>query len=88
MIWRPSTYYSADNFLSYHLVCELTFDYTILQRSHKEKRCSYAPESGVRYDGVYRIENCWIKIGVQVIFLPVQRFHMLLSTLISVPGYV
>uniref|UniRef100_A0ACD5TYS0 Uncharacterized protein n=1 Tax=Avena sativa TaxID=4498 RepID=A0ACD5TYS0_AVESA len=34
-------------------------------RSHKEKRSSYAPEKGVRYDGVYRIEKCWRKIGVQ-----------------------
>lgn len=34
-------------------------------RSHKEKRSSYAPETGVRYDGVYRIEKCWRKIGIQ-----------------------
>ncbi|CAD5171324.1 unnamed protein product [Musa acuminata subsp. malaccensis] len=34
-------------------------------RSHKEKRSSYAPESGVRYDGIYRIEKCWQKVGVQ-----------------------
>lgn len=34
-------------------------------RSHKEKRSSYAPESGVRYDGVYRIEKCWRKNGKQ-----------------------
>ncbi|RDX75256.1 E3 ubiquitin-protein ligase ORTHRUS 2, partial [Mucuna pruriens] len=34
-------------------------------RSHKEKRSSYAPESGVRYDGVYRIEKCWRKKGMQ-----------------------
>ncbi|KAB1217541.1 E3 ubiquitin-protein ligase ORTHRUS 2 [Morella rubra] len=34
-------------------------------RSHKEKRSSYAPEKGVRYDGVYRIEKCWRKVGVQ-----------------------
>ncbi|KAM0863741.1 hypothetical protein ACQ4PT_044382 [Festuca glaucescens] len=34
-------------------------------RSHKEKRSSYAPVKGVRYDGVYRIEKCWRKIGVQ-----------------------
>ncbi|XP_062199482.1 E3 ubiquitin-protein ligase ORTHRUS 2-like [Phragmites australis] len=34
-------------------------------RSHKEKRSSYAPESGVRYDGIYRIEKCWRKIGIQ-----------------------
>ncbi|KAJ6802585.1 E3 ubiquitin-protein ligase ORTHRUS 2-like [Iris pallida] len=34
-------------------------------RSFKEKRSSYAPEKGVRYDGVYRIEKCWRKIGIQ-----------------------
>ncbi|KAF5205147.1 E3 ubiquitin-protein ligase orthrus [Thalictrum thalictroides] len=34
-------------------------------RSHKEKRSSYAPSEGVRYDGVYRIEKCWRKIGKQ-----------------------
>ncbi|WCJ42045.1 Zinc finger (C3HC4-type RING finger) family protein [Euphorbia peplus] len=34
-------------------------------RSHKEKRSSYAPEGGVRYDGCYRIEKCWRKVGIQ-----------------------
>ncbi|KAL1823266.1 hypothetical protein ACET3Z_010044 [Daucus carota] len=34
-------------------------------RSHKEKRSSYAPETGLRYDGVYRIEKCWRKVGKQ-----------------------
>lgn len=34
-------------------------------RSHKEKRSSYAPEKGVRYDGIYRIEKCWRKEGSQ-----------------------
>ncbi|MBA0806489.1 hypothetical protein Gohar_005940 [Gossypium harknessii] len=34
-------------------------------RSHKEKRSSYAPEKGVRYDGIYRIEKCWRKVGIQ-----------------------
>ncbi|CAN4124126.1 unnamed protein product [Withania somnifera] len=34
-------------------------------RSHKEKRSSYAPDRGVRYDGVYRIEKCWRKAGKQ-----------------------
>ncbi|XP_024023698.1 E3 ubiquitin-protein ligase ORTHRUS 2 [Morus notabilis] len=34
-------------------------------RSHKEKRSAYAPETGVRYDGVYRIEKCWRKNGNQ-----------------------
>ncbi|KAL2329405.1 hypothetical protein Fmac_022832 [Flemingia macrophylla] len=34
-------------------------------RSHKEKRSSYAPENGVRYDGIYRIEKCWQIEGLQ-----------------------
>ncbi|XP_020214960.1 E3 ubiquitin-protein ligase ORTHRUS 2 [Cajanus cajan] len=34
-------------------------------RSHKEKRSSYAPENGVRYDGIYRIEKCWQIAGLQ-----------------------
>ncbi|XP_027355396.1 E3 ubiquitin-protein ligase ORTHRUS 2-like [Abrus precatorius] len=34
-------------------------------RSHKEKRSSYAPERGVRYDGIYRIEKCWQIAGLQ-----------------------
>ncbi|KAJ0573217.1 putative [histone H3]-lysine(4) N-trimethyltransferase chromatin regulator PHD family [Helianthus annuus] len=34
-------------------------------RSHKEKRSAYAPEQGVRYDGIYRIEKCWRKPGIQ-----------------------
>ncbi|XP_057970299.1 E3 ubiquitin-protein ligase ORTHRUS 2-like [Malania oleifera] len=34
-------------------------------RSHKEKRSSYAPVKGVRYDGIYRIEKCWRKVGKQ-----------------------
>ncbi|XP_042500274.1 E3 ubiquitin-protein ligase ORTHRUS 2-like [Macadamia integrifolia] len=34
-------------------------------RSHKEARSSYAPETGVRYDGIYRIEKCWRKVGIQ-----------------------
>ncbi|RHN51574.1 putative PUA-like domain, oxidoreductase-like protein [Medicago truncatula] len=37
-------------------------------RSHREKRSSYAPKLGVRYDGEYRIEKCWCKIGKQVCF--------------------
>jgi hypothetical protein len=40
--------------------------FPILLRSHKEKRSCYAPETGVRYDGVYRIEKCWRKKGIQV----------------------
>ncbi|TVU18687.1 hypothetical protein EJB05_34798, partial [Eragrostis curvula] len=47
--------YCFKNFLS--LQC--------LDRSSKEKRSSYAPESGLRYDGIYRVEKCWRKISVQ-----------------------
>ncbi|KAL9256909.1 E3 ubiquitin-protein ligase ORTHRUS 2-like protein [Drosera capensis] len=32
-------------------------------RSGKDKRSHYAPEKGVRYDGIYRIEKCWRKPG-------------------------
>ncbi|KAF8724883.1 hypothetical protein HU200_020719 [Digitaria exilis] len=46
-------------------IFELLPCFILLNRSHKEKRSSYAPESGVRYDGVYRIEKCWRKIGIQ-----------------------
>ncbi|KAK1577408.1 hypothetical protein Q3G72_021538 [Acer saccharum] len=34
-------------------------------RSHKEKRSSYPLEKGLRYDGIYRIEECWGKVGIQ-----------------------
>ncbi|XP_026440274.1 E3 ubiquitin-protein ligase ORTHRUS 2-like isoform X2 [Papaver somniferum] len=34
-------------------------------RSHKEKRSPYAPETGLRYDGIYRIEKWWRKVGIQ-----------------------
>ncbi|KAL2478962.1 E3 ubiquitin-protein ligase [Forsythia ovata] len=34
-------------------------------RSEKDKRSSYAPEKGYRYDGVYRVEKCWRKAGKQ-----------------------
>jgi len=46
----------------------LFMDSFIWFRSHKEKRSSCAPEAGVRYGGVYRIEKCWRKIGKQVCF--------------------
>lgn len=36
-------------------------------RSYKEKRSSYAPENGLRYDGIYRVEKCWRKEGKQVL---------------------
>lgn len=38
----------------------------MMNRSHKEKRSAYAPEKGLRYDGIYRIEKCWRKVGKQV----------------------
>ncbi|CAA7045878.1 unnamed protein product [Microthlaspi erraticum] len=34
-----------------------------------EKKCTaYASAKGVRYDGVYRIEKCWRKVGKQGVF--------------------
>ncbi|KAF6135612.1 hypothetical protein GIB67_028183, partial [Kingdonia uniflora] len=33
---------------------------------HKEKHSSYAPETGVRYDGIYKIEKYWRKIRISV----------------------
>lgn len=50
----------------YSLSCPPNSLHSLKKRSHKEKRSSYAPEAGVRYDGVYRIEKCWRKISVQV----------------------
>ncbi|KAL4384243.1 hypothetical protein GQ457_15G007100 [Hibiscus cannabinus] len=34
-------------------------------RSSKDKHSSYAPEKGLRYDGIYRVEKCWRNVGVQ-----------------------
>ncbi|KAL1215217.1 E3 ubiquitin-protein ligase ORTHRUS 2 [Cardamine amara subsp. amara] len=45
--------------------CKMGYPVRVV-RSHKEKRSAYAPsEKVVRYDGVYRIEKCWRKIGMQ-----------------------
>ncbi|XP_019167507.1 PREDICTED: E3 ubiquitin-protein ligase ORTHRUS 2-like isoform X3 [Ipomoea nil] len=44
--------------------CEKGYPVRVV-RSEKEKRSSYAPEKHLRYDGVYRIEKCWRKIGKQ-----------------------
>ncbi|XP_024536254.1 E3 ubiquitin-protein ligase ORTHRUS 2 [Selaginella moellendorffii] len=34
-------------------------------RSAKDVRSAYAPQEGLRYDGLYRIERCWRKIGLK-----------------------
>ncbi|CAH8386865.1 unnamed protein product [Eruca vesicaria subsp. sativa] len=44
--------------------CKMGYPVRVV-RSHKEKRSAYAPEAGVRYDGIYRIEKCWRKVGIQ-----------------------
>uniref|UniRef100_A0A0D6R549 RING-type E3 ubiquitin transferase n=1 Tax=Araucaria cunninghamii TaxID=56994 RepID=A0A0D6R549_ARACU len=44
--------------------CKMGYPVRVV-RSHKEKGSSYAPENGVRYDGIYRIEKCWRKRGIQ-----------------------
>uniref|UniRef100_A0A453C952 YDG domain-containing protein n=1 Tax=Aegilops tauschii subsp. strangulata TaxID=200361 RepID=A0A453C952_AEGTS len=49
--------YSAD--ISYYIIL-----FANLKRSLKEKRFSYAPESGVRYDGVYRLRT----VGGRLVF--------------------
>ncbi|XP_010549083.1 PREDICTED: E3 ubiquitin-protein ligase ORTHRUS 2-like [Tarenaya hassleriana] len=42
------------------LSCKMGYPVRVV-RSHKEERTAYAPEAGIRYDGVYRIEKCWRK---------------------------
>uniref|UniRef100_F6GT46 YDG domain-containing protein n=1 Tax=Vitis vinifera TaxID=29760 RepID=F6GT46_VITVI len=37
----------------------------LMFKSHKKKHSSYAPEKGVLYDGIYIIEKCWRKVGIQ-----------------------
>ncbi|CAH8384502.1 unnamed protein product [Eruca vesicaria subsp. sativa] len=49
------------------LSCKMGYPVRVV-RTCKEERSAYAPKAGVRYDGVYRVEKCWIKIGVQGIF--------------------
>ncbi|XP_020877466.1 E3 ubiquitin-protein ligase ORTHRUS-LIKE 1 isoform X1 [Arabidopsis lyrata subsp. lyrata] len=44
--------------------CEMGYPVRVV-RSYKEKHSAYAPEEGVRYDGVYRIEKCWRKARFQ-----------------------
>ncbi|XP_006300831.2 putative E3 ubiquitin-protein ligase ORTHRUS 4 [Capsella rubella] len=46
------------------LSCQMGYPIRVV-RSHKEKRSAYAPLEGVRYDGIYRIEKCWRKVGIQ-----------------------
>ncbi|KVI06115.1 PUA-like domain-containing protein [Cynara cardunculus var. scolymus] len=33
--------------------------------AYKNKHSVYSPREGYRYDGIYRIERCWRKVGVQ-----------------------
>ncbi|XP_010414802.1 PREDICTED: E3 ubiquitin-protein ligase ORTHRUS 2-like [Camelina sativa] len=47
------------------LSCKMGYPVRVI-RSHKVKcHSAYAPMEGVRYDGVYRIEKCWRKVGKQ-----------------------
>ncbi|CAE5960487.1 unnamed protein product [Arabidopsis arenosa] len=47
------------------LSCKLGYPVRVV-RSSKDMHSAYAPEGELlRYDGVYRIEKCWIKVGVQ-----------------------
>ncbi|CAA7042239.1 unnamed protein product [Microthlaspi erraticum] len=48
------------------LSCQMGYPVRVI-RSFKEPS-SYAPETGYRYDGVYRVEKCWIKVGIQGVY--------------------
>lgn len=68
-----------DDSLCLVLVVQFLTLFLQIIRSHKEKRSAYAPaEKSVRYDGVYRIEKCWRKVGVQVwLWLRILIVHLL-----------
>ncbi|KAH0912694.1 hypothetical protein HID58_036015 [Brassica napus] len=46
------------------LSCRMGYPVRVV-RTYKEKIAAYAPEEGVRYDGIYRVEKCWRKVSVQ-----------------------
>ncbi|XBI71444.1 hypothetical protein VPH35_065665 [Triticum aestivum] len=60
--YMDAIYYSAD-------ICYYIILFANLKRSLKEKRFSYAPESGVRYDGVYSLRT----VGGRLVFSAVGR---------------
>ena len=60
--YMEAIYFSAD-------ICYYIILFANLKRSLKEKRCSCAPESGVRYDGVYRLRT----VGGRLVFSAVGR---------------
>ncbi|CAA7045881.1 unnamed protein product [Microthlaspi erraticum] len=48
------------------LSCKMGYPVRVVR---SEKKCTaYASAKGVRYDGVYRIEKCWRKVGKQGVF--------------------
>ncbi|XP_022737361.1 E3 ubiquitin-protein ligase ORTHRUS 2-like [Durio zibethinus] len=49
---------------SLRLSCKNGYPVRVI-RSYKDKHSSYAPEKGLRYDGIYRVEKCWRNVGVQ-----------------------
>ncbi|XVF54792.1 hypothetical protein PTKIN_Ptkin05aG0210100 [Pterospermum kingtungense] len=49
---------------SLRLSCKNGYPVRVI-RSYKDKHSSYAPEEGLRYDGIYRVEKCWRNVGVQ-----------------------
>ncbi|CAN8321824.1 unnamed protein product [Cochlearia groenlandica] len=44
--------------------CKMGYPVRVV-RAHKAKHSAYAPQEGIRYDGIYRVEKCWIKVGIQ-----------------------
>ncbi|KAI3759564.1 hypothetical protein L6452_07463 [Arctium lappa] len=49
---------------SLRLSCKKGYPIRVV-RAYKNKRSVYSPQEGYRYDGIYRIERCWRKLGVQ-----------------------
>lgn len=65
MIWLAQFNMRASINIIQHILNTLS---SLINRSDREKRSSYAPMKGVRYDGIYRIEKCWQIAGKQVDF--------------------
>uniref|UniRef100_A0A8R7Q5E5 Uncharacterized protein n=1 Tax=Triticum urartu TaxID=4572 RepID=A0A8R7Q5E5_TRIUA len=62
--YMDAIYYSAD-------ICYYIILFANLKRSLKEKHFSYAPESGVRYDGVYSLRT----VGGRLVFSGGSQIH-------------
>lgn len=60
--------------MALRLSCEQGLPIRVV-RSHKERDSSYAPQEGVRYDGIYKIAKCWRKEGRQGLLMCRYLFY-------------